>query len=85
MFKILIDATYLHAMQLYESTDYAEIFMQLLTHTVCCKGHLMDGTKWEIFQACEWSKQVEKGKRESNSVGGGEGGGRWQRNGNSPM
>lgn len=29
-------------MQLYESNDHAEIFTQLLTHIVCCKGHLMD-------------------------------------------
>lgn len=29
-------------MQLYESTGHAEIFIQLLTHAMCCKGHLMD-------------------------------------------
>lgn len=51
-------------MQLYESTNYAEIFMQLLTHNMCYKKVIW--WTWDQMRNASsmWSKQVEKGRRE---------------------
>lgn len=56
-------------MQLYESKDYAEILMQLLTHIKrSSDGH---GTKWEILQAYEANKWRKGEKNHSLWEGGG--------------
>lgn len=58
-------------MQLYESKDYAEIFMQLLTHVRCCKGHLMDmGPNEKYFKHVNEVNKSRKGQESQTQCGG---------------
>lgn len=57
-------------MQLYENTDYAEIFVQLLARIVCCKGHLMDmGPNEKYFKHVNEANKRRKGEENQTQCG----------------